>query len=52
MAKTFECDDGFVARGEDDEQLWAEVVRHVEQHHPDLVGKLSREEILASAVEV
>lgn len=48
MAKTFECDrDGVVMRGEDDDELVANVERHVAEAHPDLVGKLSREDILA-----
>jgi predicted small metal-binding protein len=51
MAKVFECEDGFVARGEDDDELIANVERHVAEAHPDLVGKLSREEILATAEE-
>jgi predicted enzyme related to lactoylglutathione lyase/predicted small metal-binding protein len=49
MTKVFECQDGFVARGADDDELLAEVERHVAEAHPDLVGKLSREEILAGA---
>jgi catechol 2,3-dioxygenase-like lactoylglutathione lyase family enzyme len=51
MSKVFECDDGYVARGEDDDALVADVLRHVTERHPDLVGKLAREEILASARE-
>jgi predicted enzyme related to lactoylglutathione lyase len=51
MTKVFECEDGFVARGNDDDELIADVERHVAEAHPDLVGKLSREEILASARE-
>lgn len=52
MAKVFECErDGAVIRGEDDDDLVASVERHVADAHPDLVGKLSREDILASAQE-
>ena len=52
MAKEFECErDGEVIRGETDAELVANVERHVTDNHPDLVGKLSREDILASARE-
>jgi hypothetical protein len=48
MAKVFECErDGEVIRGESDDQLVANVERHVADSHTDLVGKLSRDEILA-----
>jgi hypothetical protein len=52
MAKTFECErDGVVIRGADDDELAANVDRHVAEAHPDLVGKLSRDDILAAATE-
>jgi hypothetical protein len=49
MAKLIECEDGFVVRGEDDDTLVANAERHIAEAHPDLVGKLSRDEILAMA---
>ena len=53
MAKEFECErDGIVIRGADDDELAANVERHLAQAHPDLVGKVSRADILASAKEV
>ena len=52
MAKVFECErDDELIRGETDAELVANVERHVTDNHPDLVGKLSREDILASATE-
>ena len=52
MAKVFECErDGQVIRGETDAELVANVERHVTDNHPELVGKLSREDVLASATE-
>jgi hypothetical protein len=52
MAKVFECArDGVVIRGEDDDELLANVQRHVAEAHPDLVGKLSRADVLAIAKE-
>ena len=48
MSKVFECErDGLVIRGEDDDELVANAERHIAEAHPDLVGKLSRDEILA-----
>jgi hypothetical protein len=48
MAKVFTCErDGLVMRGQTEDALAAQVERHIAQAHPDLVGKLSRAEILA-----
>ena len=50
MVKEFTCElDGLVMRGETDDELVARVERHIAEAHPDLVGKLSREDILAKA---
>jgi hypothetical protein len=52
MAKEFECErDGTVIRGADDDELVANVERHIAEAHPDLVGKVSREDIVSSANE-
>ena len=52
MAKVFECErDGVVIRENGDDELVANVERHVADAHPDLVGKLSRDQILAIARE-
>jgi hypothetical protein len=48
MDKEFTCElDGFVMRGESDDDLVTRVERHIAEAHPDLVGKLSRDDILA-----
>jgi hypothetical protein len=53
MAKEFECErDGVVIRGADDDELVANVESHVAEAHPDLAGKVSRQDILAAAKEV
>jgi len=50
MAKEFECErDGVVIRGADDDELAANVERHLAEAHPELVGKVSREDIVAAA---
>ena len=52
MAKQFECErDGVVIRGADDDELAANVQRHLAEAHPDLAGKVSREDIVAAAKE-
>jgi hypothetical protein len=52
MAKQFECErDGVIIRGADDDELAASVERHIAEAHPDLVGKVSREDVLAAAKE-
>jgi predicted small metal-binding protein len=51
MAKVINCDCGYVARGENDEELLADARRHIEDQHPDLVGKVSDEELLSQAQE-
>jgi predicted small metal-binding protein len=52
MPKLVNCECGEVVRGETDDELVANVQEHVERHHPDLVGKLSREDVLAMSEEV
>lgn len=51
MAKVINCEDGVVVRGETDDELVANAQEHINQAHPDLVGKLSRDDILAMATE-
>lgn len=47
---TFTCERDEVAlRGETEGELVARVEQHVAASHPDLVGKLSRADILAAA---
>jgi uncharacterized protein YuzB (UPF0349 family) len=50
MARTFFCEkDGVTVRGETDDELVANVFRHVSDNHPDLVGQVPRELILGEA---
>jgi predicted small metal-binding protein len=51
MAKIINCECGYVARGENDEELLADAHRHIEDQHPDLVGKVSDDELLSQAQE-
>jgi predicted small metal-binding protein len=43
------CECGQVIRADGEDELVTEVEQHVEEHHPDLVGKLGRDQILAMA---
>jgi len=49
MAKLVNCECGRVVRGETDDELVANVEEHVQRDHPELVGKLSRDDILGMA---
>jgi hypothetical protein len=51
MAKVVHCPCGTDVRGETDDELVANVEQHVQEDHPDMVGKMSREDILGQAQE-
>jgi predicted small metal-binding protein len=49
--RQIDCVCGYVVKGEDDDELWEQAQEHIRTDHPDLVGKVSREDILAQAEE-
>jgi diacylglycerol O-acyltransferase / trehalose O-mycolyltransferase len=49
MARSLTCSDGIVISGESDEELVANAEAHFREVHPELVGRLSVEEILSMA---
>lgn len=51
MSKVINCECGEVVRAADDDELVRKVDQHVRQAHPDLVGKMSREDVLGMAEE-
>jgi predicted small metal-binding protein len=51
VAKVINCECGYVVRGETDDEVVAKAEEHMREVHPDLVGKLSRDDILAMAEE-
>ena len=51
MAKVIHCACGEVIRAEEDDELVQQVERHVGEAHPDLVGSMSRDDILGMAEE-
>ena len=51
MAKLINCECGQVIHGENDEELLDRAEEHVNRDHPELVGKISRTDLLAMAEE-
>jgi predicted small metal-binding protein len=51
MAKVVNCECGHTVRGETDDELVAGVEAHVRQDHPEMVGQMSRDDILGMAEE-
>jgi predicted small metal-binding protein len=51
MAKLINCECGEIVRGDSDDELIANITAHVDRHHPELVGKLTRDDILAMSEE-
>jgi predicted small metal-binding protein len=51
MAKVIKCECGYIVRGDSDDQLVANAQRHIGDTHPDLVGQVSRDDLLAMSEE-
>ncbi len=49
MAQVVDCPCGEHVVGEDDNDIVAKVEAHVQEKHPDMVGTMDREQILAMA---
>jgi predicted small metal-binding protein len=49
MAKRINCECGQVVHGDTDDELVANAEAHIERDHPDLVGKISRDDLLGLA---
>jgi len=47
--KAVHCPCGAVVEAETDDELVSKVEQHVEDKHPDMAGKYSREQILSMA---
>ncbi|MGH3442550.1 MAG: hypothetical protein ACRDUY_11030 [Nitriliruptorales bacterium] len=52
MAKVLNCECGFHGARRDGRRARANAPAPIDQDHPDLIGKRSREDILAAAEEV
>jgi predicted small metal-binding protein len=51
VGKVINCECGYVARGETDEELLADAHKHMQDQHPDMVGEVSDEQLLSMAQE-
>jgi predicted small metal-binding protein len=51
MAKLINCQCGYVVRGKTDEELLANAEAHINEAHPELVGRVSQADLLAMAEE-
>jgi predicted small metal-binding protein len=49
MAQKVDCPCGATIRGDSDDELVTNVEQHVQDNHPDMVGTMSREQILGMA---
>jgi hypothetical protein len=52
VVKRITCVCGKVVEGRDDDELWEEAQAHLATDHPELVGVVAREDILAQAEEL
>ena len=46
MAKLINCECGYVVRGETDDELVQRAERHIQETHPDMVDRVTRDELL------
>jgi predicted small metal-binding protein len=51
MGKRIDCECGYVVKAETDDELVAKAQAHVADAHPELAGKLTRDDVLAMSVE-
>ncbi|MGZ4168723.1 MAG: hypothetical protein ACXVR1_05690 [Solirubrobacteraceae bacterium] len=49
MAKVIRCQCGFIGRGATVEEAAQAIEAHMQTDHPELVGKVSREDLVAMA---
>ena len=51
MAKTIDCPCGETVRGETDDELVSNAEAHMRERHPEMVGTMSRDQILEMATD-
>jgi predicted small metal-binding protein len=51
MAKVIRCQCGFLGRGENVEEAASAIEQHMRSDHPELVGKVTREDLIGMAEE-
>lgn len=52
MSYVIDCADGVQVRGETEAELLANAEAHLRDAHPELVGQVTRDDLLAQATEV
>ena len=45
MAKIANCECGYIARGETDDEVLDDLESHIRQNHPEMVGKVTRAQL-------
>jgi predicted small metal-binding protein len=45
MQRMIKCECGYVARGDSDDEVVVTIEQHIKSDHPELVEKVSREDI-------
>jgi predicted small metal-binding protein len=51
MAKIINCECGFVARGDSDDEVIDKIRAHMKQDHPQLLDRVSRDDLLGWIAE-
>jgi predicted small metal-binding protein len=51
MAYVINCECGYTARGETEDELVADAEQHIRDQHPEMAEGMTREQILALAEE-
>jgi predicted small metal-binding protein len=51
MAKIINCECGHTVRGESDDELVANAEAHMRERHPEMVGQVTRDQLLGMAEE-
>jgi hypothetical protein len=52
MALQVTCTCGYVFGGADEDELWAKASAHLKEVHPEMVGAVSREDIVGQAEQI
>jgi predicted small metal-binding protein len=52
MAYQINCECGYTVTGDSEDELVANAEQHIQSDHPDMVGKVTREDLLAQAEQI
>jgi predicted small metal-binding protein len=52
MTKLISCECGYVARGDSDDEVVEQIRAHMRSDHPELIDKVSRDDLLGWIEEV